>query len=78
MWKSWFLATSLSSLGLPAMFIFMGTFCIAAWRALSTSKSTLDDAATLPLSDDGEQRVSPSATTSPPSTASQALSPLSP
>jgi hypothetical protein len=64
MWKSWFVATSLSSLGVPAMFIFMGTFLVAAFKALRTSKSTLDDTATLPLSDDGE-RVVPSLPSSP-------------
>jgi cbb3-type cytochrome oxidase subunit 3 len=59
MWKSWFLSTSLADLGLPAMFIFMGVFVLATWRALRTPDTSINDAAALPLADDNVVRRSP-------------------
>lgn len=52
MWKSWFIGHELVWMAVPAMFIFLGAFVIAAVRALKKPASEVSAVAALPLLDD--------------------------
>jgi hypothetical protein len=61
MWKSWFIGHELVWMAVPAMFLFLGLFVVAAVRALKKPQSEVSAVAALPLLDDvTSSSVSPS------------------